>query len=293
MRAASPHGRASFACASPPRRDARPRLPIQVRPTRIEQEYAAALLRILARIRAAWAPFLEELPGILDEAAAERAGARADSASSRARRGINAAAAKAMKAIATPELDALARKFAARTAAHQKVELARQVRAAVGVDPVFRDKELGPLVDHFVHENVALVKRIPRRLHGDLETLITHAVSSGRLHKKLKQQIAKRFGVAERHARVIARDQIGKFHGRVNHHRQRAMGVKRFTWRTVGDERVRPLHDDFDGEEYSYDDPPLSDEGEPILPSEDYQCRCSSEPVFDDDDRPAKRGTRS
>lgn len=274
----------SPACANPvrsARRDARPRLPIQVRPTRIEQEYAAALLRILVRMRAAWAPLLEELPGILDEAAAERAGARADSASSRARRGINAAAAKAMKAIATPELDAVTRRFAARTAAHQKVELARQVKAAIGVDPVFRDKELGPLVDHFVHENVALVKRIPRRLHGDLEAMVTHAVSSGRLHKKLKEQITKRFGVAERHARVIARDQISKFHGRVNHHRQRAMGVKKFVWRTVGDERVRPLHDDFDGEEYPYDDPPVDENGEAVLPSEPVNCRCSAEPLFD------------
>lgn len=271
--------------------DARPRLPIQVHPSRIEGEYAAALLRVLARVRAAWQPLIDELPSILEEAARERAGTRADSASSRARRGIKKAAGDAQRVIDTSDLDALARKFADRTQKHQKVELARQVKAATSVDPVFHDAELGPLVVHFVHENVALVKRIPRRLHGDLETMVTHAVSSGRLHKKLAKHIGDRFKMEERHARLIARDQIGKFHGRVNHHRQRKLGVKRFVWRSVGDERVRPLHEDYDGEEYDYDDPPLED-GEPVLPTEPVNCRCTAEPVFDDEGGRKKRRGR-
>jgi SPP1 gp7 family putative phage head morphogenesis protein len=67
----------------------------------------------------------------------------------------------------------------------------------------------------------------------------------------------------------------------VNHARQRELGVERFVWRTMGDERVRDEHDELKGETFSYDDPPEID-GEPTLPGDDVQCRCYAEPVLDD-----------
>jgi len=264
------------------RRDAarpRPRLPRQMPPTRIEQDYAAVLIRMLGRARAAYAPLIKALPSILEEAAAERDGARADSASSRARRLL--AQARGSPVIDTRALEALAGKYAKATSDHQKEQLRRQAHAAIKVNPVFKDADLAPLSRHFVHENVALIKRIPARLHDDIEVMVHHAVSSGRRHKHLTRQIEDRFGVADRHARLIARDQIGKFHAKVNHHRQREMGVKKFVWRTVGDERVRPWHEELDGTTHRYSKPPENpDTGERALPGEEIQCRCSAEPVF-------------
>lgn len=264
------------------RRDAaRPRLPRQMPPTRIEQDYAAALIRMLGRVRAAYAPLIKELPSILDEAAAERGdgAARMDTASSRARKLLQQA--RAAPVIDTSALQALAGKYAKATSDHQKEQLRRQAHAAIKVDPVFRDADLAPLARHFVAENVALIKRIPARLHGDIEVMVHGAVARGHRHKHLTRQIEERFGVAERHARLIARDQIGKFHAKVNHHRQKEMGVKRFVWRSVGDERVRPWHQELDGTEHSYAKPPRNpDTDERVLPGEDIQCRCSAEPVF-------------
>ena len=167
----------------------------------------------------------------------------------------------------------------------RKAELDRQVRAAFGVDLLAQAPNVGRLVDGFVAENVAYIKTIPTRLHGEIETMVTRGVNSGRLHRDLARDIEERFGVAESRARLIARDQVGKFYGKVNTLRQRAMGVERFVWRTVGDERVRDEHTDREiesdpeqgGTPYSYDDPP---EGE--LPGEPINCRCFPEPVFDD-----------
>lgn len=268
------------------RHDARPRLPHQIPPTRIEQDYAAALIRMIGRLRAAYAPLLRELPAILDEAAAERGddradgiGVRLDTASGRAKKLL--AQARAAPVIDTSALEQLAGKYAKATSDHQKEQIKRQAHAAIKVDPVFRDADLAPLARHFVHENVALIKRIPRRLHDDVEAMVHGAVASGRRHKHLSKQIEDRFGVAEKHARLIARDQIGKFHAKVNHHRQKEMGVKKFVWRTVGDERVRPWHQELDDTTHSYAKPPRNpDTGERVLPGEDIQCRCSAEPVF-------------
>ncbi len=85
------------------------------------------------------------------------------------------------------------------------------------------------------------------------------------------------FGFGERRSKLIARDQVGKLYGQLNASRQKDIGVEKFTWRTVGDERVRDEHEALDGEVFSYDDPP--EEG---LPGEEVLCRCSAEPLFSD-----------
>lgn len=283
----------------------RPALPRQIPPTRITEQYAGALVKILARVRAAWAPVIRAVPDIADAAAAERGdAARSDSsASKKAQALIKQAVEIGRRAVSTHELEQIARRFARQTSEHQREQLARQARAAVGVDPVFRDKGMTARVEHFVQENVALVQRIPERLHGDLAAIVLRAVSGGmraadpneRRHT-LATEIEARFGVAERHARLIARDQVLKFHGKLNKARQKDIGITRFVWRDSGDERVRgmpdgkyadakPSHHALDGLEFEWDNPPTPPGAEgPLLPGEDYECRCTGEPVWDDDE---------
>lgn len=259
----------------------RPRLPLQIPPFRIEAEYAAALTRIIRRATGAFVPLVAELPALLapDE---HVDGWRLDAGKKAATKAKIAAAAKAARnAVRVDEIEQLARKFSTQTSTHQRIQLGRQVRAAIGVDPLIRDPQLEEFRKQFVAENVRLIKRIPTRLHDSVAVLVDRAVDSARPHPALGRQIERRFGISERHAKLIARDQISKFHAKLNHKRQRDLGVSRFIWRAVGDERVRDLHDDFDGEEFAYDDPPENEKGEPVLPGDDIQCRCSAEPVFD------------
>jgi SPP1 gp7 family putative phage head morphogenesis protein len=199
------------------------------------------------------------------------------------------------RAIQQPELEALARKVSGQVSEYQKGQLTKQVKSALGVDPIIKDKGFAARVDQFAHENVALIKRIPDRLHGDVEALVTRAVAGGRrAPTDLADDIQERFDVSERHARLIARDQVGKFYSSLNHARQQELGVKRFVWRTVGDERVRgtpggkypnadPSHYELDGKEFDYDDPPdAGTDGSPELPGMSIQCRCWAEGIFDD-----------
>jgi SPP1 gp7 family putative phage head morphogenesis protein len=271
------------------------RLPRQIPPTRIEQDYAKQLVTIVRRAHRAWQPVIDALPGLIESAAKSADGNRTDAGESRDLKGmIRRAVAEARASIPLKELHGLASKTAEKTSVYQKVQISRQVKAALGADPVFRDPGMAAKVQQFVHENVALVKRIPERLHGDLETMVSRAVAQGNLNKSLGEDIEERFGVSERHARLIARDQVTTFYARVNHARQKELGVKRFIWRTVQDERVRgtpggkypnaePSHYDLEGEEFSYDDPPQPPGAdEPILPGQQICCRCWSSPVFDD-----------
>ena len=72
-----------------------------------------------------------------------------------------------------------------------------------------------------------------------------------------------------------------RLNGERNHHiisvkqdmdanRQQEFGMKKYIWRTAGDDRVRPAHAANEGKVFAWD------EGE--KPGESYNCRCSAEP---------------
>ena len=254
----------------------RRRMPRQRYPKSIEFEYGRAMIGLFDRARPAFAPLIAELPRLLASAVARRDDVT-ESEGQRARRLIAEATERMRAAIKPHDVEALAVKFANRTEAWQADQLAAQARAALGVDVFLADKRLPAIVDHFVAENVTLIRAVPEETALGVAKLVTQAFSAGTPHPELARRIEERFGMSERRARLIARDQIGKLCGQVNASRQRELGVTSFVWRTVGDERVRPEHEDLDGETFRYDDPPS--EG---LPGEPVCCRCSADPVFDD-----------
>jgi SPP1 gp7 family putative phage head morphogenesis protein len=179
------------------------------------------------------------------------------------------------------QLHGVAQKVAAKTAAHNKVQLARQTKAALGVEVHAPDKALHIFIDHFAHENAALISTLNETIASKIAGLVIRAVGRGTMIEDLAKQIDERYEVSKAHARLIARDQVGKLYGQINGARQKELGVKRFIWRTVGDDHVRDEHEELEAkseaEPFSFDDPP--DEG---MPGEPIQCRCVSEPVFEE-----------
>ena len=57
--------------------------------------------------------------------------------------------------------------------------------------------------------------------------------------------------------------------------RLKAIGVKRYIWETMRDDRVRDTHRVKEGKIYSFDNPP-ADTGNP---GDDYNCRCKARPI--------------
>lgn len=277
----------------------RGRLPRQVIPKGIMVEYAKALVNLIRAAKEAYRPVIEALRAARtdaadfskkakEEAARITAGAPGDLSrqvkipARRLRRLLDEAEAMLNSTVSTAAVETLATKFATRTSTHQRIQLGGQVRAALGADPILRDPPLGGVTEDFVEQNVSLIKRIPKRLHEKVEGMVMNSVAKGELNVDLASAIEGQFGIAERHARLIARDQVTKYYGALNRTRQENMGVKRFIWRTVNDERVRDEHADLEGEVFSWDDLPLNKKGEPIYPGSEIQCRCSSEPVLED-----------
>lgn len=254
-------------------RKRRQRIPKQIYPKGIEREYAAAMIGHLASARSALTPLLHSLPRLLDSARADRKVDANETAE--LKRMLEEARRQIAQSVNPVAVEALAKKFGARTIQFNKIQLGRQVRAAFGVDVVQDNPKLGAALEHFISENVALIKSVPSQVVDQVEGIVNRAFSNASQVKTIADEIDERFNVGESRARLIARDQVGKLYGQTNAFRQQDLGITQFVWRTAGDERVRPEHDDLDGETFSYDDPP--DEG---LPGEPIQCRCTAEPVF-------------
>lgn len=203
---------------------------------------------------------------------------RLDAGESKRVRDLMAAAAERLRNAVPPRnVEDLARSVASSTSTYQRQQLGRQVKAALGVDLLGTDRALQTHVEGFVTENVALIKDVPLRIVRDIELLVSRAVASGTRWEDIAADLEKRFGYGADRAKLIARDQVGKLYGQLNAQRQRALGVTRFTWRTVHDERVRDEHQALDGQVFEYANPPA--EG---LPGEPIQCRCTAEPIFTD-----------
>lgn len=174
--------------------------------------------------------------------------------------------------------DAIARKVGIRG----REQLAVQSKAALGVDvaPLLVDKGMQARIEHFAHENAALIKSLGNRTIDDIEKMVTGAFARGARHEDLAKEIEARFGIAERHARMIARDQIAKLNAQVTRARHQELGIGRFTWITANDNRVRSHHASKNNKVWAY-----KAEYGPVpsfFPGQEVCCRCGEVPVFDD-----------
>lgn len=249
-------------------------------PTLIEVEYAKAIARIVD-VRDEIAPLLDELPRLLERAASARGQVRRDEGEARRARDLMDRARRALdRSMNVVELERLAGQMGQRISDHHRAELRRQVQAAIGVDLVTLDRRVPALIDDFVGENVTLIRSLGNKTLDDVNKIVSRAFTRGERAENVAGEIAERYGIAERHARLIARDQIGTLTGQITAARHQELGLTQFTWRSVNDQRVRPEHRELDGKVFDYDDPP--GEG---LPGEPINCRCYQEPIFDEIDK--------
>lgn len=247
----------------------RRRVPRSRPPRLIESDYAARLVAaVVGRIREAIDGVLS---GLLHGLRAD--GMRLDEhETARTVRVING-----IREATEPAIEDVARDAGRRVAAHQRGELTRQTRAALGIEPVILDPAIPRTIEGFAHENAQLIRSLHGRTLDQIEAIIIRAHTSGTRAEATAAEIEARYGVAERHARLIARDQIGKLNGSVTALRHEELGIASFVWRDAGDSRVRPRHRDLNGKRFRYDKPPA--EG---LPGHPIACRCTQEPVFDE-----------
>ena len=155
-----------------------------------------------------------------------------------------------------------------------------EFRRVVGVS-LHTERGITDQLAKFRDRNVDLIKS----LAGDQKDRITDVLDKaerGALRvEELRKELQATFDVSRSKADLIARDQVLKLNGQLNQTRQQNAGISEYIWRTSKDERVRETHADLDGTRQSWADPPqVSEDGRTGHPGDDYQCRCTAEPVL-------------
>lgn len=168
----------------------------------------------------------------------------------------------------------LVRPVSVEVADFQAAQLNKQLSAALGesisADVVGNEPWLLDAIAGFTRENVALIRSIPEQFFSELEKKLSAEIADGARWEDLAAAVEDRYAVSETRAELIARDQVSKWQGDLARVRQTDLGITRYVWRTMGDERVRDEHQDYNGESREWSDSPT--------PGEEIQCRCYAEP---------------
>lgn len=180
------------------------------------------------------------------------------------------------------EVERLARKVGMSVSDYNAYLLKNGMQRVLGFDVFFAQPYLKAELTMFSNLNASLIKDMTDNAMARVQKDVMLGFSQGVRAEEIAENISKYIdpldGTVRSRARLIARDQVNKLNGQLTELRQSELGITRYVWRTVGDERVRDSHAKNDGKIFSWSDPP-SETGNP---GEDVQCRCYAEPVISD-----------
>ncbi len=189
----------------------------------------------------------------------------------------------------SPEFNQLAQLLASRfvqtTADVTRVRFERSMKS-VGLNIYGDSPAIQGYIDASIYDNVGLIKSIPDQYLERVRSIVNTNVRAGLRPSAMIPQLVNQFGVTERRARFIARDQTAKVNGDLAEKRQIDAGFAWFQWDDSDDERVREEHREIANRVtaygkgiYRWDNLPLGKDGEPIKPGYEYGCRCVARPV--------------
>lgn len=256
--------------------------PRQIYPHGLEREYERAVLRVTEPFFAAVKQMIKnDLPSIV---AARDAVLKADRTLlmdagyadliSVAIDGIRIRVAKQVTTAAAADAS---ESMGNRVNDFNRTQVDRQFTTVLGIPVLRQERWLEDKLSGFVTGNVSLIKDISEKGIADVSSLIMTRVEAGDSNRTIAKAIEERLEVTRRRARFIARDQVAKLNGKLTELRQKEAGVEEYIWRAVKDGATRASHLQNDGKRFRWDSPPATGH-----PGEDYQCRCTAEPVLEE-----------
>ncbi len=187
---------------------------------------------------------------------------------------------------ASPQFTALATRIARKFVTTANNTNAERTKRDLGIDIFVDNSELRDYVQASIYDNVRLIESIPSQYLTQVDSIVMTNVRAGGRPSAIAKLLQEQFGVTERRAKLIARDQSNKINSNLSQMRQTAAGFEYFRWETSHDERVRDRHEDvakrvtaYGRGIFRYDNPPIVDQNVPQKPGEPIQCRCIAIPI--------------
>jgi SPP1 gp7 family putative phage head morphogenesis protein len=153
---------------------------------------------------------------------------------------------------------------------------------------IFDTTQTSELLNSWVSTNVRLITSINSSLLDDVSNIIETSFRAGNSTPFISEEIATRFKVSDKKAKLIARDQTAKLHSNYIRQEHISLGITDYIWLTAGDERVRQSHKVLNNKICNWNnhdiykdnkEDPWKDKssigGVELQVGEDFQCRCA------------------
>lgn len=121
----------------------------------------------------------------------------------------------------------------------------------------------------------------------ELRERVAVSAFQGNRKESLTQMIKESYGVTERKAKFLARQETMLMMTKLKEVRYTKAGINHYRWKNVvgsPNHPVRPSHKILDSKIFTWNDPPITTApGEPVRrnnPGQDFNCRCLAIPVF-------------
>jgi len=162
----------------------------------------------------------------------------------------------------------------------------KDLTGGMGINTDFSTSPLNETIKASINENVNLITSISEEYLKDVEGAVNRSITTGQGLKDLIPQIENIGGVTHRRAKNIALDQTRSIYNSINKIRMESNGIKKYEWiHSHSGLHARPLHVSYDGQIFSFDEPPIIDEktGARGIPGQAINCKCSFRPVIEFD----------
>ena len=119
-------------------------------------------------------------------------------------------------------------------------DVTKRVNEAIGVDYSYmiNREGLSEFKSLAIEENAKLIKNLSQDYLERSQTIINEGIMGGQRPGAIAKQLSEQIGVADRRAKLIARDQVSKINSDITRRRFDSIGVTHFRWVTSKDERV-------------------------------------------------------
>lgn len=128
------------------------------------------------------------------------------------------------------------------------------------------------------------IKDFKAKQVASLRKQVEQHVFAGNRNKSLAKELKASYGVTERKAKFLARQETQLLVAQLKETRYKDAGVDEYEWQCVkgtAAHPVRHMHEQLNGKRFRFSAPPITNpQGEHNNPGTDYNCRCAARPII-------------
>lgn len=153
----------------------------------------------------------------------------------------------------------------------------------ISVAPSLTEAQARRIADEYTLNLDKYIKDFTVKETKELRERIRKRSLEGLRYETVVKEIRKSYGVSQRKAKFLARQETSLMMTKFKEVRYTDAGVKEYKWTCVAGSPkhpVRPLHKRLDGKVFQWSNPPITAEnGARNNPGQDFNCRCVARPI--------------